>query len=195
MSEPKINDSLLGKRVRATTIHQDIVEGILEEVRGGTFAPTVGYVREDSGDRATCVCWTPVSPAKPNRAARPQTLRYLPFESAARKTMPMAAGVLDYFPDALAAVAEVSWLGNEKHNPGEPLHHSRGKSMDHPDCIMRHLTERGGFDVVMVNGVEYRARHSASLAWRALALLQEELESEFGLTMPRGARFDKEESK
>lgn len=105
--------------------------------------------------------------------------RYLPAGSAERKRVPMAAGLLDYFPDALAAVAEVSWHGNEKHNPGQPLHHARGKSNDHADCIIRHLVERGGFDGPL--------RHSASLAWRALALLQEELEKELGLGLPRGA--------
>jgi hypothetical protein len=26
------------------------------------------------------------------------------------------------------------------------MHHARGKSMDHADCIMRHLVGRGGFD-------------------------------------------------
>lgn len=105
--------------------------------------------------------------------------RYLPADSAARKRMPLARGLLDYFPDACAAVAEVSFQGNEKHNPGQPLHHARGKSNDHADCIMRHLTERGGFDG--------DTRHSAALAWRAMALLQEELEAEFGLSLPRGA--------
>lgn len=105
----------------------------------------------------------------------------LPTDSAARKRVPMASGLLDYFPDALAAVAEVSWLGNQKHNPGEEMHWARGKSMDHADCIVRHLTERGTRDV---EGV----RHSASLAWRALALLQQELEQELGLPLPRAAR-------
>jgi hypothetical protein len=102
--------------------------------------------------------------------------------------MPMASGLLDYFPDALGAVAHVSWLGNEKHNPGEPLHHARGKSMDHVECIVRHLAERGGYDVIVINGEEHQIRHSAALAWRALALLQEELEQELGLPLPRGAR-------
>jgi hypothetical protein len=112
----------------------------------------------------------------------PARTRYLPTDSAARKRVPMASGLLDYFPDALAAVAEVSWFGNEKHNPGQPLHHSRGKSMDHADCIIRHLVNRGGFDG--------DTRESAAMAWRALALLQEELEAEFGLPLPRSARFD-----
>lgn len=105
--------------------------------------------------------------------------RVIDTDSATRKTYPMASGLLDYFPDALAEVAKVSYLGNQKHNPGEPLHHARGKSMDHADCIVRHLVGRGGFDGEL--------RESAALAWRALALLQEELENEMGLPLPRGA--------
>lgn len=112
----------------------------------------------------------------------------LPTDSNIRKQIPMCSGLLDYFPAALAEVARVSWVGNQKHNPGENLHHARGKSMDHADCIVRHLTERGGYDVVVIEGVEHRVRHSAALAWRALALLQEELEAEMGLPLPRGAR-------
>lgn len=125
------------------------------------------------------------APINPPRAAA-RLLETL--TSAERKTFPMAEGLLDYFPDALAAVANISWQGNEKHNPGEKLHHSRGKSNDHADCCARHLTERGGFDTFVINGVEHRARHTAQLAWRALALLQEELENEFGLPLPRGAK-------
>lgn len=106
--------------------------------------------------------------------------RHIPTSSADRKRFPMARGLIDYFPDALAEVSHISFLGNEKHNPGEPVHWARGKSMDHADCCMRHLTERGTRDV---EGV----RHSAQLAWRALALLQEELELEEGLSLPRGA--------
>lgn len=110
----------------------------------------------------------------------PPRQRLLEGSSDARKRMPMASGLLDYFPDALAAVSEVSWRGNQKHNPGQPLHWNRALSMDHADCILRHLTERGGFDGSI--------RHSAALAWRALALLQEELEAELGLAAPRNAR-------
>ena len=95
----------------------------------------------------------------------------LPSESKKRKDLPIARGVLDYFPDAIAAVAEVSRLGNEQHNPGEPLHWSREKSADHADCVARHLIERGTLDA---DGV----RHSAKLAWRALALLQIEIEEQ-----------------
>lgn len=112
--------------------------------------------------------------------------RIIDVDSKTRKTFPMSAGLIDYFPDALAAVAQVSWHGNEQHNPGQPLHWSRGKSMDHADCIVRHLIGRGGYDG--------KIRHSAALAWRALALLQEELEREYGLSLPRNAWIDEAET-
>lgn len=105
----------------------------------------------------------------------------LPKDSAARKRIPLARGLLDYFPAALAIVAQVSLAGNEKHNPGQPMHHARGKSSDHADCIMRHLMERGTVDE------EDGLPHSGKLAWRALALLQEELEAA-GAPKARGAK-------
>jgi len=109
--------------------------------------------------------------------------RHLPTGSADRKQFPMCTGLLDYFPDALAEVAHISYLGNQKHNPGQPTHWARGKSMDHADCCIRHLTEHGFRDI---DG----NRHTAQLAWRALALLQEELEAEEGYSIPRGAKSD-----
>lgn len=118
----------------------------------------------------------------------PVQQRLLPTSSEQRKRFPMARGLLDYFPDALAAVSEVSWIGNEKHNPGEPIHWARGKSMDHDDCIIRHTVERGGHETVDVAGKLYKIRHSAARAWRALAALQEELEGEYKLATPRGAK-------
>jgi hypothetical protein len=88
-----------------------------------------------------------------------------------RKNTPMARGLLDYFPDACAAVAHVSWVGSKQHNQDQPMHWSRGKSTDHADCLVRHLVERGHIDD---DGV----RHTAKVAWRALALLQTELEED-----------------
>lgn len=105
----------------------------------------------------------------------------LPTDSAARKAIPIVRGCLDYFPAALAAVATLSEEGNRKHNPGEEMHHARGKSSDHADCIVRHLVERGTVDT---DGI----RHAVKVAWRALALLQEELEREEGAPLARGAR-------
>lgn len=105
----------------------------------------------------------------------------LPDEDAARREFPMFDGLMAYFPNALAYVAMVSKIGNEQHNAGQPLHWARGKSTDHENKIMRHLADVGRKDG---RGV----RHSGSLAWRALANLQEELEREEGAPMSRGSR-------
>lgn len=113
--------------------------------------------------------------------------RPLPNGSAERKAVPITTGVIDYFPAALAEVAKVSKAGNDKHNPGEPLHHSRGKSTDHADSIGRHLIERGGVDP------DTGMRHSAEMAWRALALLQQELEDEGLAPLARGASNDNDD--
>lgn len=91
--------------------------------------------------------------------------------AALRKRAPVATGVVDYFPDALKAVAECSLVGNEQHNPGSELHWDRSKSGDEADALVRHLIDRGKLDT---DGV----RHSAKVAWRALALLQKEIEAE-----------------
>ena len=98
----------------------------------------------------------------------------LPTDPKERKNRPIASGVLDYFPDALAAVAFVSWIGNEQHNPGQPLHWDRSKSTDEADALIRHFIQRGMIDV---DGT----LHSAKVAWRALALLQKEIENEANL--------------
>jgi len=95
----------------------------------------------------------------------------LPTEAAERKAVPVATGVLDYFPDALVEVARVSKIGNDQHNPGEPLHWAKGKSTDEADALLRHLIDRGKRDT---DGT----RHTAKVAWRALALLQRELDAE-----------------
>jgi len=105
----------------------------------------------------------------------------LPTDAAARKALPLFSGVLAYFPDALAAVAALSAKGNDQHNAGEALHWARAKSGDEADALVRHLLEHGTVDA---DGI----RHSAKVAWRALALLQKELEAN-GAPLARGARL------
>lgn len=95
----------------------------------------------------------------------------LPTDAKKRKEIPVTTGFLDYFPDAIAAVAELSRIGNEQHNPGKPLHWDRSKSGDESDALGRHFLQRGTLDT---DGV----RHSAKVAWRAMALLQKEMEAE-----------------
>lgn len=88
------------------------------------------------------------------------------YTSAERKAMPVHTGVMLYFPDALAAVARVSKKGNDKHNPGEPLHWARGKSMDQSDCVARHMLTPEATDP---DSGEPERAHAA---WRVLADLQ-----------------------
>lgn len=95
----------------------------------------------------------------------------LPTDPQERKRIPIYSGFLKYFPDAIAAVARVSFAGNEQHNPGQPLHWAREKSTDQEDTLSRHLMEAGTVD-------SDGQRHSAKLAWRALAILQLEIEAE-----------------
>jgi hypothetical protein len=102
-------------------------------------------------------------------------------DAAERKNVPLASGLFDYFPAALVAVAALSAKGNQQHHAGKPLHWDRSKSSDHADALLRHLLDRGIKDS---DGV----LHSAKVAWRALALLQEELESIGAAPIARGAR-------
>jgi len=67
-----------------------------------------------------------------------------------RKEIPLYSGLIKYFPDALC---------------------DREKSKDDLDALMRHLMENGMYDI---DGV----RHTAKIAWRALAHLQKEIEGD-----------------
>ena len=88
-----------------------------------------------------------------------------------RKQRPVYSGVLKYFPDAIMEVAFVSYIGNQQHHPDKELHWDRNKSTDELDALMRHLISAGTIDT---DGV----RHSAKVAWRALANLQKEIEND-----------------
>ena len=94
--------------------------------------------------------------------------------SARRKDQPVTEGFLKYFPAAVRLVAEVSRLGNDKHNPGEPLHHARDKSGDHLDCAGRHL-----MDADSVDG-DLGIIEAVNAIWRLCAYVQEKCEREYG---------------
>lgn len=91
------------------------------------------------------------------------------MNSKERKDRPVYSGVLKYFPDAIMEVARVSLAGNKQHHPDKPLHWDRNKSTDELDALSRHLIDAGKIDS---DGI----RHSAKVAWRALANLQKEIE-------------------
>ena len=115
--------------------------------------PTCEFPQEQLGGQWVPTCYPP-----------------FPDKAEARKTYPVATGVLDYFPLAIMEVAHVSWAGNQQHHPDKPLHWDRLKSSDEADALLRHFIQRGKFDT---DGI----RHSAKVVWRALAYLEKELEA------------------
>lgn len=131
---------------------------------------------------------------KPLKNDSTNPLLTLPTDSAERKNYPLLNGCLKYFPAALAGIALISKLGNDKHNPGQPLHHARNKSTDHGDCIIRHLIDtedllaaqrRGSLSVTK----EMILTEASQLAWRALAYSQA-LQEELGAPLAPGAKED-----
>lgn len=122
----------------------------------------------------------------------------LPTDSQERKKVPMASGLLAYFPAALAGVARVSYEGNRKHNGDAPLQHSRWLSGDHEDCILRHLTDVMGLIAAFSRNEEGVTEDQiltevSCLAWRALALSQEMHEGFSGAPLAPAAKMWPEE--
>jgi hypothetical protein len=170
----------------ATVIPSDDRDGIKVDVQSYSkpscwLGPYWGLAFELGKPDYSGAYFTVVAPSP----AVTSTMAAFPTDRQARKEMPVARGVLDYFPLALLEVAKVSFKANQQHNPGEPMHWARGKSTDHADCIARHLMERGTEDK------DDGLRHSAKLAWRALALLQTELELAQGYDAEAAAKATK----
>lgn len=116
----------------------------------------------------------------------------LPTDSAVRKGYPILSGCLKYFPAAIAGVANVSKSGNDKHNPGQELHHARSKSTDHGDCIVRHLMDTEDLLAAVARGnttitPEAILLEANQLVWRALAYSQR-LHEEYGAPMAPAAK-------
>lgn len=113
----------------------------------------------------------PPSNGKPGVGGAPSRATTLPTDSTERKGYPIATGFMDYFPDAIVAISRLSHLANEQHSPGQPVHWARSKSTDEDNTLMRHFLQRGTKDI---DGTS----HTAKMAWRALAILQKEIEGE-----------------
>ena len=101
----------------------------------------------------------------------PTGARSMDVKPNIRKEKPVFTGVLKYFPDAILEVAKCSYIGQKQHNPNKPLSWDRNKSGDELDALARHLLGAGEIDT---DGI----KHSAKVAWRALANLQKELEND-----------------
>lgn len=161
LSNKQCVDCTRGHAARRLATNPDAVRAMKRASRAKAFAADPGKARR-----------LQQAQYRRDKAVRPDVRKgLLPTDAKARKGIPIATGVLFYFPLAVAAVAELSRIGNDQHNPGQPLHWDRSKSTDHADTLVRHLLERGTLDS---DGV----RHSAKVAWRALALLQTEIEAE-----------------
>ena len=116
----------------------------------------------------------------------------MPAGSQDRKDTPVFSGFMKYFPLAMAEVARLSKVGNDKHNPNQPLHWDRTKSLDHGDCIARHQLDAGTIDD------EDGFYHDVKVAWRAMAqletLLEENLVGEELINDPTFSLVDGSES-
>ena len=92
----------------------------------------------------------------------------LPTDAAERKALPLYSFMFKYFPLAWLEVVKVAVVGNEQHNPGEPLHWAREKSTDQLDCAFRHIFDHGMGQPLDTDG----CYHLAKAIWRHMAELQ-----------------------
>lgn len=105
----------------------------------------------------------------------------LPTTPAERKGVPVYSGFVKYFPRAMIAVARLSQIGNDQHNPGQPLFWDRTKSQDEEDALMRHLLDDTLGVPVDTDGV----LHATKVAWRAMARLEKILERDAEMGAPQ----------
>ena len=85
-----------------------------------------------------------------------------------RKATPIDA-IFKFWPDAMVALAQHIWKGNEKYNPEHPkIGWIREKSSDHVGSMTRHLC----YDYVKATTKEAKVKVMSAIAWRALAELQ-----------------------
>lgn len=106
----------------------------------------------------------------------PKKLRLrLPKGDKERKMLPVFTGFLMYFPLACAEVAKVSLVGNEQHNPGQPMHWAREKSTDQLNTGIRHAMDHGMGNIKDDGGRTY---HLAKAIWRLAAELELYIENE-----------------
>ncbi len=95
-------------------------------------------------------------------------------EAKRRKMTPMYSGLLAYFPDALALVAQNSMVGHYQHNdPKDPMYWDRTKSADEMDAMIRHMADHSKNPRDKDGTL-----HMSKVAWRALAFVQKFIEEE-----------------
>lgn len=94
----------------------------------------------------------------------------LPSDDKQRKLIRAFTAFVKYFPDAIAACANLSRHSNEQHNPGTEVHWDKSKSQDELDSLMNHVLDIGS------KGPESRdadgVLDAVKVGWRALANIQ-----------------------
>ena len=98
----------------------------------------------------------------------------LPTTDQDRKALPLWTYMMEYFPDAFVEACKVSVIGNNQHNPGQPLHWAREKSTDQMNTAFRHMWDHSRGVTKDVDG----AYHLAKAIWRLKAELQLTIERE-----------------
>lgn len=91
-----------------------------------------------------------------------------PKDPKERKKFPVYSGFVKYFPRAIAAISHVSWMGNEQHHPGTPLHWDMTKSTDEEDAMLRHLMEHDAGETIDDKGYQVLAQ----AGWRVMAKIE-----------------------
>ncbi len=94
-----------------------------------------------------------------------------------RKEYPVLTAALMYFPHAFAELARCSYLANEQHNPGEPVHWDYTKSVGDGNELLRHLMDALGPNPIDAEGVH----HDVKVLWRAAELVERRIRRERGL--------------
>lgn len=145
-----------------TTLNADNVIGFSGTVQAGPFV-TETVTKQPTGIK--------------HDQDKPDISLTLPTDSTVRKDYPILSGCLKYFPAAIAGVSNIAKLGNDKHNPGQELHHARSKSTDHGDCIIRHLIDTEDLLAAEARGNIKVAKEAIlievnQMVWRALAYSQ-----------------------
>lgn len=93
----------------------------------------------------------------------------LPTDSKTRKGIPVYRGFLKIFPDATAAVSQLTAISTEKHNPGGDVGWVKEKSTDELDALGRHMLDDA---IDPLSRDTDGALHAVKMAWRGMANLQ-----------------------
>ena len=93
----------------------------------------------------------------------------LPTDSKARKNIPVYRGFIKCFPDAIAAVAQLTGVATKQHHPDGGVYWDKTKSTDELDALLRHMLD----DVMEPLSRDAEGvLHAVKIAWRGMANLQ-----------------------